>query len=147
MAQSKGMMIIVALVVAVAVGAGGFWYYQKQKAEATRAAAVSDALALANEVQSKVLQYYFKNKEFPSSNAQAGVPRPESFQMNALKSITVEKGGTINLLLNSQSGVDNGTITLVPTMDIVSGKLWQCKTASFPEISKCCPECMFTGNP
>ncbi|MBN2254686.1 MAG: pilin [Deltaproteobacteria bacterium] len=147
MAQSKGMIIIVALVVAVAVGSGGFWYYQKQKTEAARKAALTDALARANEVQSKVLQYYFKNKEFPSNNVQAGVPRPESFQMNALKSITIEKGGSINLLFNSQSGVDNGTIVLVPTMDIASGKLWQCKTASFPEISKSCPECVFTGNP
>jgi uncharacterized protein HemX len=146
MAQSKGMMIIVALVVAVAIGGGGFWYYTKQKAEASRKAAVTDALARANEVQSKVLQYYFKNKEFPSSNEQAGIPRPESFQMESLKSITIGKDGRINLLLNSQSGIDNGAIVLVPTMDIASGKLWRCETASYPDISQYCPECVFAGN-
>ena len=146
MAQSKGMMIIVALVLAVAVGSGGFWYYQKQKAETARIAAVSDALFLANDVQSKVLKYYFDHKEFPSTNAEAGIPEPVSFQIKALRSLTIKKGGQIWLLFNDESGADNGTVALFPRMDINSGKLWECKTNSFPEINKYCPDCEFTEN-
>ncbi len=146
MAQSKGTMIIVALVLAVAVGSLGFWYYQKQKAETARTAAITEALSLANDAQSKVLKYYFDNKEFPSTNAEAGLSRPESFQIKALKSITVKKGGELWLIFNNESGVDNGTVVLYPIMDIKSGKLWGCKTNSFPEIKKSCPSCEFAEN-
>lgn len=144
MAQSKGTMIIVALVLAVAIGSPGFWYYQKQKGETARTAAITEALSLANNAQSKVLKYYFDHNEFPSTNAEAGIPRPESFQTKALKGITVKKGGELWLLFNNESGVDNGTIVLYPIMDIKSGKLWGCKTNSFPEIKKSCPDCEFT---
>ena len=143
MAQSKGTMIIAALVLAVAVGSLGFWYYQKQKADTARTAAITDGLSLANDAQSKILKYYFDHNEFPSTNAEAGIPRPESFQIKALKSITVKKGGQLWLHFNDKSGVDNGTVVLIPVMDINSGKLWDCKTNSFPEIKKCC-DCEFT---
>lgn len=124
------------IIAVAAVATIGFLYFQKQGEQNARVAAIGDSLLIANEVQNKVLQYYFDHRSFPSSNSEAGIKHPAAYQNRVLKSITIKKGGQIWLVFNQESGVDNGSIVFLPTMDFKSQKLWACKTDGFPDIEK-----------
>jgi hypothetical protein len=139
MEKQRIVTIVVLIMFLAAVMSGGFWYFQKQKAHNVRTAAIIDALQLANNVQGKVLQYYFDHGTFPSSNSEAGILKPEAYQRKVLKSITVKQGGQIWLHFNKESGVDNGSIIFIPKMDFKSQKLWERRSDSFPDLSTYCP--------
>jgi len=139
MEKQRIVTIIVLIIFFAAAISGGFWYFQKQKAHNARTAAIIDALQLANNVQGKVLQYYFDHGTFPSSNSEAGILKPEAYQRKVLKSITVKQGGQIWLHFNKESGVDNGSIIFIPKMDFKSQKLWERRSDSFPDLSTYCP--------
>lgn len=140
MGKQRIVTIVVLIFVLTAIMSGGLLYFKKQKAHNARTAAITDALQLANNVQAKVLQYYFDHGTFPSSNSEAGILKPETYQRKALKSITVKQGGQIWLHFNKESGVDNGSIVFIPKLDFKAQKLWERKSDSFPDLSTYCPE-------
>ena len=100
--------------------------------------AIANALALAAQVQARVVDYRQTNKAFPSSNAEAHVNPPTMIASADVKSISVRGEGVVEVTLTATSGVDDGVIVLTPAAPKTSndGNIeWHCASASYATIS------------
>ena len=108
------------------------------------AAYITQGLATSSRVKTYISTYYSDLGKLPTSNKQAGLPMPSKFKDGALKSMRLTDGGVILLTFNKDSGVDNGTIELVPNIsNPVMGVVWQCQTSSYKGIEVLVPQCSY----
>jgi len=61
-----------------------------------------EALSMAGNIRAKITQYYLKNRSFPSSNSEAGVPEPQYLIGNRITRVEVE-GGAIHITLGNKA--------------------------------------------
>ncbi len=109
---------------------------------------VSD-LNFASMAKVAVAEALMSNGAAPSSNAEAGLPAPGDMRGQSLRETYVRTGGTIELIYDSQHGVNGGSIMFIPDVALAtrSGIVnWRCETADFPEITKFVPACDYVGN-
>jgi hypothetical protein len=109
---------------------------------------VSD-LNVASMAKVAIAEALMTNGAAPSTNAEAGLPVPGDMRGQSLRETYVRSGGTIELIYDSQHGVNGGSIMFIPDVALAmrSGIVnWRCETADFPEITKFVPTCHYVGN-
>ncbi len=126
---------------------GGLQLFQlKRTAHYINASFVAEGLASATRLKVMVAQHYYMQGELPSSHEEANIPPPESFATKALKSATIMGKGTIKLLYNEKSGIDGGSILLIPNQaEAMMDLTWRCVSFSFKGIEKIAPQCSYQG--
>jgi hypothetical protein len=104
--------------------------------EQAQMSAVRDALQVVSPMQNAIADYRRTHDAFPASNVQAGIPAA-LYANGALKAVAIGPDGTIDVTLTALSGVDDGTIRLVPEFAEQSGGgdvRWTCTSPSYSNI-------------
>lgn len=112
--------------------------------QATGDAEMIEGFLAGSAVRYAVQDYAIEHGTLPASNEALGLPAPEAYARGALAAVAVSERGRITLTFNARSGVDGGTIQLVPiASDALYGLQWDCRTASFQEIQSWAPACRY----
>lgn len=105
---------------------------------------ISEGLAAAANVKTRVVEFYFETGKFPSSNEELGLPEAERFAGQSLTSLAISEGGVITVAMNELSGVRNGIIRLLPDdNNPAMGVQWRCETPSYRDIGGWAPQCRY----
>ncbi|MAM88753.1 MAG: hypothetical protein CME36_15720 [unclassified Hahellaceae] len=112
--------------------------------QSTPQAEMIEGFLAGSAVRYAVQDYVIEHGRLPASNQDLGLPEPQAYARGALSSVAVGERGRITLTFNERSGVDDGTIQLVPiASDPLYGVQWDCKTPSFEDIQSWAPACRF----
>ncbi len=98
---------------------------------------VAATIGMASEAKRVITEYFLMEGELPNSNKQAGLGTPKSFasEDSPLTSLTVLKGGVVELSYNETTGVKDGKVRFTPTP--MGPKLeWKCEASDYPGLSK-----------
>lgn len=135
--MKKFFIVVIALVVAL----GLFEWYKKRFIVA---AYVSEGLALAVSVKNQVANFYGEYGKFPASNKELDLPKPEQFAVQSITSLAISNGGVITITFNELSGIEGGTIRLLPDSSNPAASVrWRCETPSYKNIGDWAPQCKY----
>lgn len=136
--------IFLTVVFAVTLTLFGYeWFNKNRTQKYISAAHISEGIAASSSVKLHITEYYQMNGSFPSSNQEIDLPPSEKFTGQSLIRLQVSDGGIITLNYDEKSGVKNGIIKLIPSIDSVTGIKWKCITPSFKNISLSIPTCEY----
>jgi type IV pilus assembly protein PilA len=88
---------------------------------------IESGLALAEDLQDLVEQYYQTNGSWPQSNSEAGAPDPSTILNNYVSSVAVGNGGVISIVYANDvhAAIAGRSVTLMPT-DNIGSISWTC---------------------
>lgn len=92
-------------------------------------ARITEGLSLAGPVKSMVSEYYQTTGNWPTTNAQASLPEPASYQTDIVDSITVDNsgdGGKITIAYNIPALGGNNILTLTAGAGGANVIIWRC---------------------
>lgn len=92
----------------------------------TRAKASHGVAAFAP-AKKAVSIYYQVEGRFPTSNAEAGLEPPGSFQSDFVRSLTVGNGGVVSVRFSTPA-LNNGELVFTPEFDGLRVINWTCST-------------------
>lgn len=118
---------------------------ERSIADERAVAAIRNDVAAAAMARLAIAEYYMSNGRMPASNAEAGLPAPETYRGHALRSMTVAGDGSMVLEFDAASGVDGGRIEWQPDLAGIEsmGMQWRCSTHDFPQIARALPDCAY----
>ncbi len=128
--QQKGytfieLMAVVAIVSILAVIAIPVY------ADYTTRAKVSEGLVFISEAKTSVSEYYYSNKVVPETNAQAGLPAPDTYKSKHIARLEVGSTpipGAITVSFSIPMLGSDNQLQLIPT--VINGEmLWECRPA------------------
>lgn len=105
-----------------------------------------DGLQVAQALRVAVAESYQTNLQWPTSNADVGMPAPAQLTGQSLQSASIGGKGVVTLKYDAKTGVAGGTIELIPQA-AATGVTWRCATSSYPEIAALVPQCRFVPAP
>jgi hypothetical protein len=100
-----------------------------------------DALVRASMFKTALTEYFMSNGQWPKTQTEAGLAKPDSYAGGAVGSITVADQGVVVITLNSQ--IDSGAkIKLVPDANLQSYVInWRCSTEGSETLGRLLPDC------
>jgi len=103
-----------------------------------------EGLAAAQSVKVAITEYYMNYGKLPHSNREAGVAEPDKFSGQALRRLTVDAHGAIELTYDEKSGIGGGTIRLVPDVSNATAMItWRCQSPDFSDIALSVAQCEY----
>jgi hypothetical protein len=113
--------------------------------------AIGKALAMATPVKNSIENYRLRTKEFPASNAAAGMNPPATYRNYDVKGIAIGNDGVVEITLTASSGIDGGVIRLTPKAAVNTDPNmieWTCTSPSFSTIADATGgTCEYTNQP
>ncbi len=109
---------------------------------------IASDFSIASMAKMAVAEALMSNGQAPASNAEAGLPVPSDMRGQSLRATYVQSDGRIVLEYDRQSGVDGGTVRLVPDVSLAlrTGILnWRCETDDYRTIEAFLPSCKYVG--
>ena len=105
-----------------------------------------DFAKASGSVKVAVAEYYVSLGKMPQSNAEAGLPAPNEYRGQTLKSVSVAADG-IDFVFDANSGHDDGRIRLVADLSHANamGVQWRCETSDYPQIARVLSACTYTN--
>ncbi|MBL1276335.1 MAG: ankyrin repeat domain-containing protein [Ectothiorhodospiraceae bacterium] len=103
--------------------------------ELLTAAHLVEGLALAAPVKMQITEFYNMQGDFPASNAELGLPPPQSIAGRGVKSVEVSLGGKITITYNNALKKDSSIILTPSTASgyTVLGIKWTCATETIKQ--------------
>jgi len=103
-----------------------------------------DLMAAAG-MKTAVAEYYVSMGKMPKDNAEAGLPAPDEYRGQTLRSATVSPDGSIDFEFDENSGKDGGHVRLVADLAHVGamGVQWHCESADYSDIANALPNCAY----
>ena len=109
------------------------------------------ALAIRNDIvaiavaRAAIAEAYMSTGRMPASNAEAGLPAPETYRGQSLVSMKVAADGSLILTFDAVSGVEGGVIEWLPDLAGIEsmGLQWHCQTHDYPLIARALPNCKY----
>ncbi|MBS0194817.1 MAG: pilin [Proteobacteria bacterium] len=107
-----------------------------------------DYAKVADRIRISVAEYYNNYGKLPTRNQDAGLPAPQEYRGDTLRSASIGADGAITLEFDASSGRDGGRIVLIPDLAHVAamGVQWHCRTPDYPQIRAALPGCAYTGH-
>lgn len=103
-----------------------------------------NGLVMSSHVKTQIVEFYYSEDRYPSSNKELDIPPAEELYKDALTQLEVLEGGVIKLTFDEKSGVKNGVLRMKPSLrNNVVGIEWKCTTTDYPRISKALSYCTF----
>lgn len=112
-------------------------------------AAIRNDISAASMARVAITEYYMTNGRMPASNAEAGLPAPDTYKGQALRSMTVAEDGSMVLEFDAGSGVEGGRIEWRPDLAGIEsmGIQWHCSTRDYAQIARALPGCEYVPPP
>lgn len=132
----KGFSLIELMIVIAIIGILAMIAIPAYQDYITRAR-ITEGIQLATAAKTAVVEYQQSMGDFPSDNAQAGLP--DTITSQYVASIKVEKEGIIDIIYNQKSGVGtDNQIQFVPKAEngVIS---WNCNGAGTTVLKKYLP--------
>jgi hypothetical protein len=102
-----------------------------------------EGLSAAQSVKVAIAEKYMSSGKMPGSNREAGIAAPDQFAGQSLRSLKVERDGSITLLYNEKAGADGATIKLSPSVNTQTMMIsWQC-VSDYQDIAQTVPQCEY----
>ena len=100
-----------------------------------------DALTRASMFKTAVAEYFMSNGQWPKSQTDAGLAKPESYAGGAVSSISIAEKGVIVITLNGQ--LESGArIKLIPDANPQSYVInWRCSVEGSEAVNHLLPAC------
>ena len=100
-------------------------------------------LRAAAGIKTAVAEFYVSMGKMPKDNAEAGLPAPDEYRGQTLRSATVNPDGSIDFEFDETSGKDGGHIRLVADLAHANamGVQWRCESADYPDVASAIPNC------
>jgi FtsZ-interacting cell division protein ZipA len=114
---------------------------REQTTSALRKRDVSEGLATAAGVRTAMAEYYVTQGKWPESNEQSGALPPESYRVNALRSVAVLPDGRLRLRFAS-GGID-GHVVLAGNASAAGQVTWRCTSPDIPDIAHLADHCAY----
>jgi Pilin (bacterial filament) len=110
-----------------------------------RANRIATALAAAQAVKLATAEQYQSSMQWPATNKEIGLPPPESFRTEVLRSVNVEKhaSGSRIRVRYVDEGVVERELFLVASVDAAFAIHWQCVSADTPDIREIASGCSY----
>jgi len=104
----------------------------------------SDFQRAADGAKTSVTEYYANRGSWPAKNEDAGLPAPDTYRGESLRSLAVGDQ-TITLTFDARSGVDGGKIILTgeATPNLAMGFNWTCVSPNIADIATIFPSCKY----
>ncbi len=115
---------------------------EADKTRQIRARYLAEGLQIAQAARVAIAETYQTSLQWPTSNADAGLPAPERMKGDSLQGLQIGGGGVITLTYDEKSGAAGGTIRLLP-MAHGGAVRWDCVTASYADIADVIPQCIY----
>ena len=106
---------------------------------------VRDDLRIVEGLKVALIEYYMSKGKLPATHAEFGAPEPERYRGKSLRSARALPDGSIELVFDSNSGVDGGRILLRADFSHadVGNVAWHCESADYPLIKRVSPVCEY----
>lgn len=146
--------VLTAVATALAVAAV-LWVHDRNRkreevalaASASGLAYVSQGLQLLSIAKTHLSQHWDETGEIAESNAAAGLEAPEHYAGDAVRSLTVGKGGVITVVFNEKSGVDGGILRFTPDAGKPDlGLQFHCTTPTYRDLERWLPQCAYVAD-
>ena len=107
-------------------------------------AKIASVIISSSPLKIKVEEYYAGYGEFPQSNYSLNLPEPEEFELDGLRSLSIEPGGVIHIEIEGGNFQTSGHVFLIPKQlkDYFNDR-WLCLTPSYPSIGEWMPQCEY----
>ncbi len=103
---------------------------------------LSEGFAFMSDIKSRVVQFYQQTGELPGSNRDVSLPIATELRGQSLKSAQVTEGGVITLRFNETTGIGNGTIQFIPSVNKSgTSMLWKCISTDYKKIKSLAATC------
>jgi hypothetical protein len=92
-----------------------------------------------------VAEFYANRGKMPQDNAEAGLPAPDEYRGQTLRSATVNSDGSIDFEFDENSGKDGGRVRLVADLAHANamGVQWHCESPDYPDVASAVPNCAY----
>jgi len=102
-------------------------------------------LAAAAGIKTAVAEFYVSMGKMPKDNAEAGLPAPDEYRGQTLRSAMVSPDGSIDFEFDENSGKDGGHVRLVADLSHAHamGVQWHCESADYSDIGSAIPNCAY----
>jgi len=102
-----------------------------------------DLMAAAG-IRTAVAEFYVSMGKMPKDNAEAGLPTPDEYRGQTLRSATVNPDGSIDFEFDENSGKDGGHVRLVADLTHPAmGVQWHCESADYADVARAIPNCAY----
>lgn len=100
-----------------------------------------DALTRASMFKTALSEYFMSHGQWPKSQTDAGLAKPDSYAGGAVSSISVAEKGVVVITLNAQ--IETGAIIkLIPDANTQSYMInWRCSTEGSEALNHLLPDC------
>jgi hypothetical protein len=104
----------------------------------------TDYARASDPARTAVAEYYANSGTWPPNNEKVGLPAPNAYKGETLKSLDV-KDNTITMTFDNHSGPDGGKILLTgeATPNLSMGIKWTCTSPNITDISTIFPTCKY----
>jgi hypothetical protein len=101
----------------------------------------------AGSMKVAVAEFYVNRGQMPHDNAESGLPAPDEYRGQTLRSATVRDNGDIDFEFDENSGRDGGHVLLVADLGHATamGLQYRCRTDDYPNIVRAIPSCSYSG--
>ena len=102
-----------------------------------------EGLSAAQSVKVAIAEKYMSSGKMPGSNREADIAAPYQFAGQSLRSLKVERDGSITLLYDEKAGAGGGTIKLSPHVNTQTMMIsWRC-VSDYQDIAQTVPQCEY----
>jgi Pilin (bacterial filament) len=117
----------------------------RARAERTkRAGRIANALAAAQLAKVATAEHYQSSLQWPTHNQEAGLPPPESFRNDVVRSITVEKhASTTRIRVRYVEEGGERELQLLASVNQAFAFSWQCISNDTPDIQELASGCSY----
>jgi type IV pilus assembly protein PilA len=129
---NKGALWLAAFVLAAVAFLAGYWFGQPSRSYIGQAAVVT-GVGLAAHAKIAVATFHSEKGQFPSSNAEAGLPAAERIADRYVSSIAIGSQGAITVTYQGERALQGKTLVLRPTViDDGYAITWSCSGGTLP---------------
>ena len=108
--------------------------------------ALAQDFATASALKVGVTEYFMTQGRWPENNAAVGLPAPEQYRGDALRSATVLPAGVIELRFVRPGAPGSASVRLVADAEnSAMGVRWRCESPDYAEIGRVLAACTYSG--
>jgi hypothetical protein len=115
----------------------------EQSARISKKDRLAEGLGVAAGIRNKMAKYYRSHNSWPDSNAEMGLPLPERYAVNTLRSVTASTNGKIVLLFAPSLGIEE-KVVLQGAANKAGDITWACTSQDIRDIEQLIPYCTYS---
>ena len=120
-------------------------FQQSQREKSDRINRVSIALTTTQQFKIAVAEHHQSTGQWPASNKDVGLPLPESFRNEIVRSVVIEPYGATSRIRARfvDAAAKERELQLIVSLNASTGYTWQCFSPDFPSVNELAAGCSY----